>query len=290
MSAVTASSSSVAPGAGALLREWRRRRRLSQLDLAVSAEVSARHLSFVETGRARPSRELVTHLAEHLNVPLRDRNSLLLAAGYAPAYAQTPIEAHEMAPVRDALSTIVVGHEPFPALVVDRGWDVVTANSIALRLLSADVAPALLGPPTNVMRASLHPDGLAPRIVNFGEWAEHLLDRLDRQIAVSGACELVALADELRTYPGVTRTHRSPDLASRLFVPLVILHGGHELRFLSTVATFGTALDVTVAELSIESFFPADPETAARLGAVPARRSPTGASETQEGPRADTAP
>ena len=258
------------PGVGALLRHWRQRRRLSQLDLALSAEVSARHLSFVETGRARPSRELVVHLAEHLDIPLRDRNSLLLAAGYAPVYRHTPFEAEEMAPVRDALDKIVNGHMPFPAVVVDGRWDLVTANAAALGILTHDVSPTLLEPPVNALRVSLHPDGLAPRIANFAEWAAHLLERLDRQIAVSGATELVELAAELRGYPGVVEQAPTPsDVAARLFVPLVLRHGDGELRLFSTVATFGTALDITVAELAIESFFPADEATASALASAP---------------------
>jgi transcriptional regulator with XRE-family HTH domain len=252
--------------AGELLREWRQRRRLSQLDLAVTAEVSARHLSFVETGRSRPSRELVLHLAEQLEVPLRDRNALLLAAGYAPVYGERPLDDHEMQPVREALGRIVRSHEPFPAIVVDRRWDVVVANDSATAVIVDGVSPDLLTPPINALRVSLHPDGLAPRIVNLGEWATHLLQRLDRQIAASGDSELIALATELRAYPGVHVGHDASDVAERLFVPLVIRSGDDVLRFFSTVATFGTALDITVAELAIESFFPADTPTAAALG------------------------
>lgn len=254
-----------APGVGGLLRDWRQRRRLSQLDLALSAEVSTRHLSFVETGRSTPSRELVVHLAETLGVPLRDRNSLLLAAGYAPVYRETALEADEMAPVRAALDKIVGGHEPFPAIVVDRQWELVTANAPALGILTDGVAPELLAPPVNALRVSLHPEGLAKRIVNFLQWAEHLLERLERQIAVSRAPDLVALAEELRTYPGIGSASRPSDLAGRLFVPLVLRHAGQELRFFSTVSTFGTALDITVAELAIESFFPADEATSRAL-------------------------
>jgi transcriptional regulator with XRE-family HTH domain len=250
-----------APGVGGLLRGWRQRRRLSQLDLAIAADVSTRHLSFVETGRARPSREFVMHLAAQLEVPLREQNSLLLAAGYAPVYRQTPLGADEMAPVRGALDKIVRGHQPFPALVVDRRWDLVTANDAALDVLTEGVSAVLLVPPTNVLRVSLHPDGIAPRIANFTEWAMHLLERLDRQIAVSGDPDLGALAEELRTYPGVEARQPLEDLASRLFVPLVLRHGRRELRFFSTISTFGTALDITIAELAIESFFPADAAT-----------------------------
>ena len=251
-----------------MLRAWRERRRLTQLDLALAADVSTRHISYVETGRSKPSRELVLHLAEHLEVPLRERNSLLLAAGYAPGYHETPLDAPEMAPVRDALDKIVAGHEPFPALIFDRRWDLVSANTSASSLMSDGVAPHLLEPPVNVLRVSLHPDGVAPRIVNLGEWAGHLMERLDRQIAVSRDSDLIALAEELRTFPGVSdqveAVHHSP--TAMLFVPLVLRGPGRaDLRFFSTVATFGTALDITLTELSIESFFPADEPTAEAL-------------------------
>jgi transcriptional regulator with XRE-family HTH domain len=251
---------------GEMLRDWRQRRRLSQMDLSNEAAVSARHLSFVETGRSKPSRELVLHLAEHLDVPLRERNAMLLAAGYAPNYRQTPLEGDVMAPVRGALEKILSGHEPFPAVVVDRRWDLVSANRPALAILTDGVAPQLLDHP-NAMRVTLHPDGLAPRIANFEEWSAHLLERLHRQFAASGDPELAALIDELRAYPGVSEGAgaAAADPAAQLFVPLVLDVGGRELRFFSTLATFGTALDITIAELSIESFFPADEETAAAL-------------------------
>lgn len=260
------SATTRAPGVGPLLRDWRRRRRLSQLDVALEAAVSARHLSFVETGRSKPSRELVLHLAEHLGVPLRERNGLLLAAGYAPLYAESALEAAELAPVREALDTILSGHEPFPAIVVDRRWNLVSANRPALAILADGVAPELLAPPANVLRASLHPEGLAPRIANLAEYAAHVLDRLRRELAVSGDPELRSLLEELRGYPGVEGGPAAHDPAGELFVPLVLRRSdGTSLRFFSTVATFGTALDITVAELSIESFFPADAETAAAL-------------------------
>ena len=260
---------SPARGIGGLIRDWRQRRRLSQLDLAVEAQVSARHLSFVETGRSRPSRELVLHLAEHLDVPLRERNALLLAAGYAPVYHQTPLDAAEMSPVREALDRILAGHEPFPAVVVDRRWDLVSANRPAMAILTDGVAPELLEPPVNTLRVSLHPDGLAPRIANLAEYGGHLLTRLDRRAVVSGDPDLVALGEELRRYPGVTDGgSTAADAAALLFVPLVLRAGdGFELTFFSTLATFGTALDITVAELAIESFFPADERTGAALQA-----------------------
>jgi transcriptional regulator with XRE-family HTH domain len=242
---------------------------LSQLDLAVRADVSTRHLSFVETGRSRPSRELVLHLAEHLDVPLRERNALLLAAGYAPAYPDRPLDASELAPVRRALDRLLAGHHPFPAIVVDRRWDLVTANDVAVSVLAESIDPQLLTPPVNALRLVLHPDGLAPRIANLEEYGAHLLLRLDRQAAAAADADLVALGEELRTYPGVTATHTVPqDPAALLFMPLVLrTPEGGEARFFSTLTTFGTALDVTVAELAVEAFFPADDGTAAWLTA-----------------------
>jgi transcriptional regulator with XRE-family HTH domain len=257
-----------APHVGDLLRDWRQRRRRSQLDLAGEAAVSARHLSFVETGRSRPSRELVLHLAEHLDVPLRERNALLLAAGYAPTYRQTALDDEEMAPVRAALDTILAGHQPYPAIVVDRHWDLVTANEAALAVLTEGMAAELLAPPVNVLRASLHPDGMAPRIVNFAQWATHLVDRLRREADLYADPRLAELHDELCGYPGVAGSSDPADTVSRLFVPLVLRVGDGELRFFSTVATFGTARDVTLEELAIESFFPADAATADALRAV----------------------
>jgi transcriptional regulator with XRE-family HTH domain len=255
-----------APGVGELLRDWRQRRRMSQLDLSVEASVSSRHLSFVETGRSKPSRELVLHLAEHLDVPLRERNALLLAAGYSPAFRETPLDAGELAPVRAAIDRVLGAHEPFPAVVVDRRWDLVSANAAALAVLSDGVDSALLQPPCNTLRVSLHPDGLAPRIANLAEYGAHLLLRLDRQAALSGDPDLVALGEELRGYQGVTAgPAMAVDAAALVFVPLVLRGDAGELTFFSTLTTFGTALDITVAELAIEAFFPADDHTASVL-------------------------
>lgn len=253
---------------GTLLREWRERRRLSQLDLALEAEVSTRHLSFVETGRSQPSREMVLHLAEHLDVPLRERNGLLLAAGYAPVYAETALDAPDaphMAAVRAAVRQVLAGHEPYPAVVVDRNWTIVDANA-GIALLTEGVAPELLAPPANALRASLHPRGMAPRIANLGEWRAHLLGRLRRQVARTADAALAALYDELRAYP-CAQPEPAIELPgpSDVVVPLRLRHGDRELTFFSMVATFGTPLDVTVAELAIESFFPADSDTAAVL-------------------------
>jgi transcriptional regulator with XRE-family HTH domain len=258
---------------GPLLREWRQRRRRSQLDLAVEAEVSTRHLSFVETGRSKPSRELLLHLAEHLEVPLRERNTLLLAAGYAPIYPETSLEDPSMGPVRTAIDSILTGHEPYPAVVVDQRWDVVSANAAALVVFSDGVAGHLLEPPLNAIRLGLHPDGLAPRTENFAEFSDHLLMRLRRQVLASADPGLEALYEEARAYPGVVEGGVDPsNLANLLFVPLRIRRDdGTVLSFFSTLATFGTALDVTLSELMIESFFPADTATTTALQAISRR-------------------
>jgi transcriptional regulator with XRE-family HTH domain len=253
------------PRPGELLRQWRERRRLSQLDLALAAETSARHLSFVETGRARPSRDMLLRLAEQLEVPLRERNHLLLAGGYAPVFGQAPLDAPQMAAVGEALGKVLAGHEPYPAVVVDRSWNLVDANA-AVAVLLGPADPALLAPSANVLRVSLHPDGMAPRIVNLGEWRAHLLGRLRRQVALTGDAGLAELLHELRTYPC---DQPEPEVEvpgpGDVVLPLRLRHGDQELSFLSIMASFGTPLDVTVAELAIESFFPADPATGAAL-------------------------
>jgi transcriptional regulator with XRE-family HTH domain len=249
---------------GPLLRDWRQRRRLSQLDLALEAGVSARHLSFVATGRARPSAEMVLHLADQLDVPLRERNQLLLAAGYAPVYGQRGLEEPEMAPVRDAVDALLRGHEPYPAVVVDRHWGMVAANR-AIALLTEGVAPALLEPPVNVLRLSLHPEGMAPRIANLGQWRAHLLERLGREAVTTGDPALAALHEELAAYPRGETSGSTDGAYGDLAVPLRLRIRGGELALISTVTTFGTATDVTVSELSIESFFPADAATGAAL-------------------------
>ena len=250
---------------GELLRQWRERRRLSQLDLALAAETSARHLSFVETGRARPSRDMLLRLAEQLEVPLRERNHLLLAGGYAPVFGQAPLDAPQMAAVREALGKVLAGHEPYPAVVVDRSWNLVDANA-AVAVLLGPTDPALLAPPANVLRVSLHPDGMAPRILNLGELRAHLFGRLRRQVALTGDAGLAELLEELRAYP-CDQPEPEVDVPGPgdVVVPLRLRHGDQELSFLSIMASFGTPLDVTVAELAIESFFPADPATGAAL-------------------------
>jgi transcriptional regulator with XRE-family HTH domain len=246
--------------AGDLLREWRQRRRLSQLDLAIAANVSSRHLSFVETGRARPSSEMILHLAEHLDVPLRDRNALL-AGGYAPAYPERTLEAPELKAVQSALERVLKAHEPYPAAVVNRWWELVEANA-GIDLFIRHVKPELLEPPVNVLRLSLHPDGMAPRIANLPEWRAHLLARLHRQAEATGDPRLFRLYSELEAYPG---GEAQPPLPTDVVVPLRYRASGTELSFLSITAVIGTPMDVTVEELAIESFYPADHQTAKAL-------------------------
>jgi transcriptional regulator with XRE-family HTH domain len=248
-----------APGAGPLLRSWRQRRRLSQLDLACEADVSTRHLSYVETGRARPSRQFLLHVAEHLDVPLRARNELLVAAGFAPLYGETDLDDPEMAPVRSALDLVLGHHEPFPALVVDRTWHLVRANA-GIALLLEGVDPALLEGRVNVLRLSLHPDGLGSRIVDLGAFSAHVLTRLRRQAALSGDPALTALHDELSALPGV-RTEEVPHEPPGVVLPVRLRSRLGELAFFTTAAVFGTAADVTLAELTVEQFFPADAAT-----------------------------
>jgi transcriptional regulator with XRE-family HTH domain len=258
-------ASAAPPRVGELLRWWRRRRNLSQMALAGDSAVSTRYLSFIETGRARPSREMVLHLAKQLEVPLRERNRLLLAAGYAPIYGERSLDAEEMAPIREALDRFLTAHQPYPAAVVDRHWNLVAAND-ALNLLTADVAPELLEAPANIFRIALHPQGMAPRVANLAEWSSYLLHRVRRQAAITGDPELDRLYGELREYPGVSADEPRSEEGE---VAMVLLHRlrlkGSEFSFFSTVTTFGTATDITIAELAIEAFYPADAETAAML-------------------------
>ncbi|MGV0746297.1 helix-turn-helix domain-containing protein [Mycolicibacterium sp. XJ870] len=246
---------------GSLMREWRQRRRISQLDLAIEADVSARHVSFIETGRSVPSRAMVLRLAEALDVPLREQNQLLLAAGLAPVYAERAIDDPDMGPVREGVSRVLEAYNPFPCVVVDRGWNLLQANAGSALMLDG-VAPHLLARP-NALRITLHPDGMAPRIRNLAEWRHHLISRLRREVSVSGSAELAELLAEIESYPGGLEPIR--DLGG-VVVPLELATPeGQTLTFLSTVTTFGTALDLTAAELSIEAFLPADERTAAAL-------------------------
>ena len=251
--------------AGDLIREWRQRRRLSQLDLAIAANVSSRHLSFVETGRSRPTSEMILHLAEHLDVPLRDRYALLLAGGFAPAYPERGLAEPELHAVKNALKRVLDGHEPYPAAVVNRWWELVDANA-GIALFTGDVSPELLEPPVNVLRLSLHPDGMAPRIANLPEWRAHLLARLHRQAEATGDPRLFSLYSELEAYPGGQGDQGAqPPLPTDVVVPLRYRTAQAELSFLSITAVIGTPMDVTVEELAIESFYPADPQTAKAL-------------------------
>ncbi len=252
---------------------------MSQLDFALEAEISQRHLSFIESGRSNPSREMVVRLAEQLEVPLRERNVLLLAAGYAPAYPERSLDDPALAPARRAVELVLSGHEPFPALAVDRRWNLVAANAAVAPLIAYCRDPALLEPPVNVLRLSLHPDGVAHRIANLAEWRDHLLDRLRHQIAVTGDAGLSALHDELAAYPvpagaAVEAAHRLPDLAG-VAVPMQISTDQGLLSFISTTTVFGTPVDVTLSELALESFFPADAFTAEALNAMARERAKT---------------
>lgn len=249
---------------GQLLREWRERRRLSQLDLSIQAEISTRHLSFVETGRSRPTPEMILKLTEHLDVPLRERNQLLLAGGYAPAYPQHGLDAPELANVRGALRQVLAGHEPYPAVVINRWWELLDANA-AVAVLTAGCAPHLLEPPLNVLRISLHPDGMAPRIVNLAQWRAHLLGQVRRRVDQTGDERLGELLAELSDYPGGEDAALP---ANNVVLPLRFRHESGELSFFSVSATVETAADVTVDELVVESFYPADEQTGQRLRAL----------------------
>jgi transcriptional regulator with XRE-family HTH domain len=251
---------------GDLLREWRRRRRMSQLDLACEADISSRHLSFVETGRSLPSREMITRLAEQLGIPLRERNVMLVAAGYAPVFPERPLEDPALRAAREAVGLVLKGHEPYPALAIDRHWTLATANDAATRLL-AGVEASLLRPPVNVLRLSLHPSGLAPRIANLTEWRSHLLARLRQQIELTADHSLNELLKELSDYPLPEGAGEPPPDRENagVVVPFRLVTVGGILSFISTTTVFGTPVDVTLSELAIESFFPADPATTKAL-------------------------
>jgi transcriptional regulator with XRE-family HTH domain len=257
---------------GDLLRDWRQRRRMSQLALALEAEVSPRHLSFLETGRARPSREMIERLAERLAVPPRERNALLLAAGFAPAYPERSLDDPTLAAAREAVSLVLAGHEPYPAVAVDRHWNLVAANRATAPFFTG-IAPELTRPPINVLRATLHPNGLAPRIANHRQWRGHMLDRVRRQVELTADPVLTALLEELRAYPapGIPDEPMRVQATAGVVVPLRIRTEVGVLSFLYTTTVFGTPLDVTLAELAIESFFPADPATAEALRGLSAQ-------------------
>ncbi|MEU6016456.1 helix-turn-helix transcriptional regulator [Streptomyces sp. NPDC047515] len=288
-------------GVGPLLRSWREQRRISQLELALRADSSARHISFIETGRSRPSEDMILRLAEHLDIPVRERNALLVVAGYAPRYAQTALDDPALGALREGMERLLHGYDPYPALVVDGMYNVVAANR-GIAMLLEDVAGHLLVPPLNAMRLTLHPEGLAPRIRNLREWRADLLAQMERQIALARSAELRELYEEVAGYPapdGTDRAENSEDAATAgssgsggstgaigesttrngdgdgravgpasslpFALPLHIEHGGQVLSFVSSIATFNTPMDVTVAELAIETFLPADRATADHL-------------------------
>jgi transcriptional regulator with XRE-family HTH domain len=263
-------------GVGAILRQWRERRRVSQLDLALRTNVSARHVSFIETGRSKPSPAMILRLAEQLDVPMRDRNALLLAAGHAPAYPETPLNEPALAPLREVVDQLLRGYEPYPALVFNADYDVVAANE-AVALMLDGVASHLLEPPVNTMRLALHPEGLASRITNYGQVREHLLARCARHLDLWRSDTLQELYAELSAYPmPAAGQPAGPDAAFAL--PIRLRVNGAELALISVVGTFNTPLDVTVSELAIETYLPADPQTAKLLQqrrARPARLPPT---------------
>ncbi len=241
---------------GEQLRAWRQRRHMSQLSLATELQISSRHLSSVETGRSQPSRAMVLRLAESLDVPLRERNNLLVAAGFAPMYGSRPLSDPALSAARKAVDLILNGHEPYPALLVDRHWTLVAANRAATGFF-AGVDPALLAPPTNVLRVSLHPDGLAPRIANLAQWRTHVLARLARDIELTADPALAQLATELRGYPGGEEHEPDPHFAG-VVVPLKFRSDAGMLSMFSTTTVFGTAVEVTLSELMFEAFYPAD--------------------------------
>jgi len=254
--------------AGTLLREWRQRRHRSQLDLALDADISTKHLSFLETGRSHPSRDMVLHLSELLEIPLRDRNTLLMSAGFAPSFPERALDDPALSGARRAVELVLAGHEPYPALAVDRHWNLVTANQAALRLLGG-VDPTLMQPPMNVLRISLHPKGMAPQIANLAQWREQVLLRLRKQIHATADAVLIQLATELEVYPvlsdGKARDKARLDEYGGVVVPLQLRTPVGVLSFISITTLFGTPLDVTISELALESFFPADAQTAEAL-------------------------
>ncbi|MFD6138613.1 helix-turn-helix domain-containing protein [Promicromonospora sp. NPDC060271] len=253
---------------GELLRQWRQRRRLSQLDLAIAADVSARHVSLVETGRSRPSAEMVLRLADQLDVPLRERNRLLLAAGFAPRYPERPLDGDALSAARDAVARVLSAHEPYPALAFDRRWNILMTNRAVDRFF-AGVAPDLLRPPVNLVRLGLDPRGLASLVVNLADVRAMFRSRIRRQLAAVPDPELTALYEELLA-PGLDgEAGDSTEPESDVVIPMVLRLDGRELRLFSTITTFGTPMDITLAEVAVESYYPADAESAAYFAEPP---------------------
>lgn len=254
-------TASIQPDVGALLREWRTRRRRTQLDLALDAGISARHLSFVETGRSKPGRDLLLRIVEQLDLPFRDRNRLLLAAGHAPAFPERPLDDPALAPVREAFELILRGHEPYPAIVVDRSWNLVAANAAVQALASSvEIDPALLAPPVNVLRATLHPRGLRPLVVNPAEWLAYIRDRLAHQVTTFGDSALEALLKEAESEGGAAGEAGGPLGPLKIRAP-----DGAELSFFAMFAGMATPFEVTTSELAVELLFPADAATRAAM-------------------------
>jgi transcriptional regulator with XRE-family HTH domain len=262
---------STARSAGEHIRAWRNRRRLSQLDFALEVEISQKHLSFIESGRSSPSRDMVLRLADHLDVPLRERNVMLLAAGYAPVFPERSLDDPALKAARVAIDLVLKGHEPFPALAIDRHWTLVAANAAVPAFFAMVRDPTLLQPPLNVLRLSLSPDGLAPHVVNLAEWRAHVLDRLRHQIEVTADAKLDMLLRELEAYPSpdVDGSRHSTSIEyAGIAIPFRLRTPGGVLSFLSTTTVFGTPIDITLSELAIEAFFPADEATADAVRAI----------------------
>jgi transcriptional regulator with XRE-family HTH domain len=251
---------------GQLMRAWREQRRMSQLDLASEANISQKHLSFIESGRSAPSRDMIVHLADHLDVPLRERNALLLSAGFAPVYRERAINDPALVRARATVEQLLRAHEPFPALAVDRGWNMIAANAPVMALIRG-VDPSLLKPPVNVLRLSLHPKGLAPMIENLAEWRHHLVERTRRQVRLTRDPALKALLEEISGYPAPAENPTNL-LEDEIAIPLKLRTPHGVLSFFSTITVFGTAVEITLSEISLEAFYPADDATAAALRAL----------------------
>jgi transcriptional regulator with XRE-family HTH domain len=246
---------------GQQIRQWRERRRLSQMQLALEADISPRHLSFIETGRSQPSTGMIDRLAERLEIPYRARNGLLTAAGFAPRHGERTLDDPAMTVARRSVEHILKGHEPYPAIAVDRHWNIIATNE-AISFFTEQMGNSLLEPPMNAIRLALHPDGLAPQVVNLGEWHAHVLEQLDQQIASSADPGLIALRDEVASYPHESDYDTPPVDPDRIWVPLILDTVVGRLSFVATITIFGTPIDITLSELAIEAFFPADEKTA----------------------------
>jgi transcriptional regulator with XRE-family HTH domain len=277
MKPIVGGSAAPQPAVGKMLRAWRTRRRLSQLELAVEAEISQRHLSFIESGRSQPSRDMLLRVAEQLGVPLRERNALLYAAGFAPIFRERTLDDPDFAAARRIIDRVLKAHEPNPALLVDRHWNLVAANAAVAALLAPVTDPLLVAPPVNVLRLSLHPAGLGAAIMNLPAWRSHVLARLRHQFETTGDPQLGTLMTELAAYPSTNahtpataEDHGALSESGLIAVPMRIRMGDAVLSLISTTTVFGTPLDITLSELALETFFPEDAETASVLGALTA--------------------